>query len=41
MNSDVFEDIPMILETPDVNRYKAEVDLLKSYILLRGNDKSK
>lgn len=32
MNSQWFEDIPMILETPDDTKYKEEISLLKSFI---------
>ncbi|ORD98427.1 END4 [Hepatospora eriocheir] len=32
MNSELFENIPMILETPDPNLYKSEIELLRSLI---------
>jgi deoxyribonuclease-4 len=32
MGSSYFEDIPMILETPDPEKYKSEIELLKSFI---------
>lgn len=33
MNSDYFENIPMILETPDESKYKEEISFLKSCII--------
>lgn len=39
MTSDLFEDIPLILETPNPDLYCKEIDLLKSFISLSTGDK--
>lgn len=37
MNSEYFENMPMILETPSPEEYKAEIALLKSFIISNNN----